>query len=164
MLTKSDLSEFRGSLNLYQNPLWDLYCTEGISFLVKNGAFWLVNAIASYQYELTRAKNSKYYEQWEELKKYQLWILSVPGKKEETEEPKLKVVLRRNVQAVLTCWHSWPSSDFTLKYKKQYQAFRSRNWTPEKPVIIQDFDYTNFPLAEIAILVMDKVMMLPSER
>jgi hypothetical protein len=45
------LANFIGSQNLYhrETPLGRIEYTDGIFFLQRNGCFWLIDAIASYQ-------------------------------------------------------------------------------------------------------------------
>lgn len=73
-MKESDLNHFCGSEVVYRHTLGRLLYTEGIQYMAKNaGAYWLIDAIASYQPQLTRED-------------FQLWELEVTGS-----------------QAVLTC-------------------------------------------------------------
>jgi hypothetical protein len=48
-LTESDLAQFTGSQMYYQNPFGIRY-TEGVQYMAEHGgAYWLIDAIASWQ-------------------------------------------------------------------------------------------------------------------
>jgi hypothetical protein len=70
-ITQNDLSNFYGTENHYWHWTKRLKYTDGIHFLVGNGASWLVDAIASYQGE--KALKSQ------RLQDFQLWELKVSG-------------------------------------------------------------------------------------
>jgi hypothetical protein len=71
------------------------------------------------------------------LREFQLWFLHV-GDSHEFIKPKGKN------KAVLTCWEDTP--------------------TPEtKPAVIQQIEYTDFPLSESKLYLQDKILILPSE-
>jgi len=81
MLTKNDLGQFTGTENYYKNFLGLKY-TDGVKYLCENGkAYWLIDAIASYQHEKKIRGNPR-------LMDMQFW--------------KLKVNLKEGT-AVLTC-------------------------------------------------------------
>lgn len=47
-----NLSEFTGTKNYYTNPLYPFKYTDGIKYVAENGgAYWLLDAIASWQLE-----------------------------------------------------------------------------------------------------------------
>lgn len=70
-ITQSDLANFCGTENHYRHWTRKLLYTDGIHFLVGNGASWLVDAIASYQGEkMLRTPR---------LQDFQLWELTVTG-------------------------------------------------------------------------------------
>lgn len=70
MLTQSDLSQFTGTEHYFRHFGGLLY-TDGVKYLAdKAGAFWLLDAIASYQSTIMRGGN-------EALKEYQFWTLEV---------------------------------------------------------------------------------------
>jgi len=73
MLTQSDLSQFTGDLERYRHSLCpNLLYTLGIKYLMEaGGAYWLLDAIASYQY------NSCINTTNEELRYLQFWTLKV---------------------------------------------------------------------------------------
>jgi hypothetical protein len=66
----SDLRQFTGSLEMYRHPLFGMNYSQGIHYLMENGAAWLVEAIMSYKLnqKLQRQK-------WAE--EYQFWNLKV---------------------------------------------------------------------------------------
>lgn len=68
--TMPDLSAFYGTENYHKN-LCGLIYTDGIQYLAKKaGAFWLIDAVESYQPKLRKNEG---------LKQFQLWQLSVNG-------------------------------------------------------------------------------------
>jgi hypothetical protein len=49
-LTESDLAQFSGSETFFAHPFGGLVYTEGVKYLAdRAGAYWLIDAIASYQ-------------------------------------------------------------------------------------------------------------------
>jgi hypothetical protein len=57
-LTTADLAGFTGSETQYVNPLFKYRYTEGVRFLAERGrAWWLLDAIASWQIKLRRRKD-----------------------------------------------------------------------------------------------------------
>jgi hypothetical protein len=67
-LTAGDLTQFTGSDTWYEHPTGLLY-TEGVNYVAEHGgAYWLIDAIASYQPQLRRNP---------ELNEFQLWELEV---------------------------------------------------------------------------------------
>lgn len=66
------LSQFSGSEKWYKHWLGGVIYTDGIHYLVENGAAWLVDAIASYQ-------KGKLLEG--DLKDFQIWTLEVADRK-----------------------------------------------------------------------------------
>jgi len=73
MLAERDLSQFTGTEHWYRHPLVKHFVyTDGIKFLAEQAqAYWLIDAIASYQPALR--KNSR-------LQEFQLWELKLNGK------------------------------------------------------------------------------------
>jgi hypothetical protein len=60
-----NLDQFTGTENYYTNPLYPFEYTDGIKYLAENGgAYWLLDAIASWQKEL-------------DLSQIQFWRLKV---------------------------------------------------------------------------------------
>ena len=62
-ITKEDLDGFYGTSQWYRHWAGKLKYTDGIHFLVENGASWLVDAIASYQGD-PKVKALDYYQFW----------------------------------------------------------------------------------------------------
>lgn len=70
MSLQSDIAQFTGTNNYYLHPTKKLKYTDGVKFIAeKYGAYWLIDAIASYQG--SKALNV------EDLKRFQLWELKV---------------------------------------------------------------------------------------
>jgi hypothetical protein len=123
--TESDLGQFYGTEQYYRHWTGKLVYTDGIHFLVGNGAAWLVDAVASYQH-LPKLNTGM-------LADFQVWELKV-----------------KDGKATLTC-----KAD-----------------SGHKPVVTQEIEYTDFPLADIKLYVEAgavgdkpaKVLLLPSER
>ncbi|MFM6191173.1 MAG: DUF6876 family protein [Planktothrix sp.] len=131
-ITLSDLSQFTGTEEIHRNFLGFPY-TDGIQYLAEQAkAYWLIDAIASYQYQLKRDEYLAY---------FQVWVLSVVGE----GERKFPFILpEENYKAVITCWSDTPKEGI-------------------KPAVIQQIEYTKFPLIEIKLYVSGGVLMLPSE-
>ena len=131
-ITLSDLSQFTGTETWYRHFTGLLY-TDGIQYLAEQAeAYWLIDAIASYQHQLKRD---------EYLADFQLWVLSVVG---EGERDYPFLLPEGNHKAVLTCWSDTPKEGV-------------------KPAVIQQIEYTDFPLIEIKLYVSEGVLLLPSE-
>ena len=115
-----DLRQFTGTTQWHRwSRLTKLVCTDGAKYLADEaGAYWLLDAIASYQ-------NQPVIQESQRLKEFQVWVLMVEDDK----------------SCRLTCAED---SDVA-------------------PVIIQDIEFTNFPLKEIKLYVCGNVILLPSE-
>ncbi len=132
-ITLSELSQFTGTGGYHRNWTGFLY-TDGIEHLAEKAeCYWLIDAIASYQHKLKRDPD---------LARFQLWILSV-AKEGEREYPFIEIE-NDDMGCVLTCWRDTPKEGV-------------------KPPVIQQFEYTDFPLPEIKLYVVDNVLLLPSE-
>lgn len=70
-VTQSDLDQFIGSTDMYQHWTRQFHYTTGVQYLCENGAAWLVDAIASHQFEPKLKKG--------DLKYFQIWDLKVDG-------------------------------------------------------------------------------------
>lgn len=69
-MTTLDLSPFTGTENWYQHFTGLLY-TDGVKYVADQaGAYWLIDAIASYQQDPRITRNHN-------LQEFQLWILEV---------------------------------------------------------------------------------------
>lgn len=121
-----ELDTFSGSLTQYRHPLSGITYTEGVHHLAAestgvigtngrrcDGAFWLLDAIASHQPKARSVCDG-----------FQLWTL-----------------VRNGEGATLRCR---PDSD-------------------QEPVVTQEIAYTDFPLPEVKLYVIDGVMLLPDE-
>ena len=65
-----DLNQFTGSDNYYRNKNYPFFYTDGIKYLAEGGAYWLLDAIASWQ-EDPIIKNDQ------DLNQIQFWKLKV---------------------------------------------------------------------------------------
>lgn len=71
MITESDLLQFTGSCTFYRHWTRRMLYTEGVQFLAEQaGAYWLIDAIASYQGEGVLTRDPL-------LREFQVWTLSV---------------------------------------------------------------------------------------
>ncbi len=69
MLTQADLARFSGTANYYQHWLRQFAYTDGVQYIAEEGgAYWLIDAIASYQPKLLKDTM---------LQEFQHWILQV---------------------------------------------------------------------------------------
>ena len=96
-LTKEELSGFTGTQQYHRLTMLPLNCTDGVAYVAEKGkAFWLMDAIASYQ---TRALVEAY--------PFQVWKLTVEGTKGVLvmEDQDGHAVKRQNI----------PYTDFPLK-------------------------------------------------
>ncbi|REJ86526.1 MAG: hypothetical protein DWQ35_23130 [Planctomycetota bacterium] len=72
-LSEMDLAMFTGSDEVYRHALSGLLYTQGIQYMAEHGgAYWLIDAIASYQRDRRITGNR-------ELMEFQLWELAVRG-------------------------------------------------------------------------------------
>lgn len=95
-ITLSDLSRFTGTEEIHRNFIGFPY-TDGIQYLAEQAeAYWLIDAIASYQYQL---KQDEY------LAEFQVWVLSVVG---EGKRDYPFLLPKENHKAVLACWPDTP--------------------------------------------------------
>jgi len=69
MFNPDDLGQFTGSETFYRHWTRKLIYTDGIHYVVENGAAWLVDAIASYQFDPSLSRG--------DLREFQLWTLKV---------------------------------------------------------------------------------------
>ncbi len=124
-----ELQNFTGSLTQYRSAFGMLY-TEGVQHLILestgvigasgqrcNGAFWLLDAIASHQPQAKKTCDG-----------FQLWTL--------------------------TLREQGASSGATL---------RCRADSDQEPVITQEIECSDFPLASVKLYVIDNVVLLPDE-
>src|ERR1700722_17043539 len=112
-----DLDMFTGSDEFFRHWTGRLVYTQGVKYMAEQGgAYWLIDAIASYQGE-PAVKGEE----------FQLWVLTVN-------------LDQKN--ATLTC-----AADSGVP-----------------PLVNQENEFTDFPLASIKLYVENDVLMLPSER
>jgi hypothetical protein len=115
MITQQELDQFCGSGEVYQHWLKAFVYSDGVKYLVEKArAFWLLDAIGSYQPQLLSDPM---------LQKLQIWTLTVEGKKG-------RLVCEKDSDIV---------------------------------VVSQKIPYTDFPLPEISLFLVEGVLLLPSE-
>lgn len=141
-LTEGDLAQFTGSECVYRH--WaGLRYTEGVKHVAEaGGAYWLIDAIASYQLD-QRLRKLRW---WSE---FQLWTLHVaqhgdgPSAPPPLADVDISTAYRNGCRvAVLTCR---PDSD-------------------RSPTVIEGIPYTDFPiLGDTKLYVEGGVLLLPSE-
>jgi hypothetical protein len=150
-LTDADLAQFTGTKQIHKNASNTLCYTDGVQYMAQRaGAYWLLDAIASYQTQLTEPR----------LREFQIWILTLKNGKglRPINDDLIKIAPKPNHDAILTCWadtpddwHDWQNSPL-LK-------------------ISQDIQFTDFPLAQIKFYLCDTqigkqvkpLLLLPSE-
>lgn len=117
-MKKSDLDQFIGSQHFYNHWTRAFIFTDGIKYVAdKGGAYWLIDAIASWQGKLkTKVTEDQY--------AFQVWELEVNDDK----------------SARLTCRDD------------------DRNI-----LVIQDIEFTDFPMKKITLWLTDETLLLPSE-
>jgi hypothetical protein len=99
-LTEADLAQFTGTMQHYQHPLGVRY-TDGVKYLAeKGGAYWLLDAIASWQAD-SRIRDDA------QLQEIQFWKLTVKQDRSAT-----LVCERDEGDAVVT--QAIPFTDFPL--------------------------------------------------
>jgi hypothetical protein len=107
-LCNSDLSQFTGSDNFYKHWMGKLVYTDGVRYLAeKGGAYWLLDAIASYQSDNRIISHS-------ELRDFQLWELAVGDDKAAT------LTLRADSDKPASITQEIQFTDFPLEYVKLY--------------------------------------------
>lgn len=107
-LRESDLVQFTGSTEFYRHWTNHLLYTEGIQFMAKrSGAYWLIDAIASYQPD-KRIKSRP------ELIDFQLWELTV------AEDCSAVLTIHGDSDQTAVITQKIPYSDFPLPRIKLY--------------------------------------------
>ena len=105
-LTESDLAQFSGTDNWYEHQSRMLY-TDGVKFMAeRGGAYWLIDAIASYQRDRRIRTNHM-------LLEFQLWELKV-------KDNKATLTLRTDTGEPATITQRIPYTDFPLESIKLY--------------------------------------------
>lgn len=65
MLTKADLAQFTGTTRYYQHWLRQIVFTDGVHYVAETGgAYWLLDAIASYQPKLLTDPMLQQFQHW----------------------------------------------------------------------------------------------------
>lgn len=67
-ITLENLAHFYGTENWYRHWLGGLVYTDGMHFLEKNGAAWLIDLIASHQPDVQKDREAYHFQVWK-LKK-----------------------------------------------------------------------------------------------
>ncbi len=114
-LTKEELNNFTGTENYYHNLIGNFKYTDGVKFLADKGkAYWLLDAIGSYQVS-------------DKIRQigFQVWKLETNLK---TQTARLSLL----------------NED-------------------RKEIVFQEIPYTDFPLEEIEVWLINKVLILPGE-
>ena len=107
-LHTSDLAQFTGSETAYRHCMGRLVYTEGVQYLAeKGGAYWLIDAIASYQPD-------KRITSCPELVDFQLWELAVG------EDKSAKLTVRTDSDKPAAITQEIPFTDFPLERVKLY--------------------------------------------
>ena len=105
--TQADLRQFTGSEVIYKHPMFNIRYTEGVRYVAQNaGAYWLIDAIASWQME-TQVRED------EMLQEIQFWMLTV------NPDHSARLVCERDVGDVAVT-QAIPYSDFPLSELKLY--------------------------------------------
>jgi hypothetical protein len=118
-LSADALAHFTGSEEWYRHGLTGMLYTSGVQYVAEaGGAYWLIDAIASYQGDKRITRNAR-------LQEFQLWQLYV----------------REDRSACLTC----------------------REDTSAANIIMQEIEFTDFPLPLVKLYVEGKTILLPSE-
>ena len=107
-LNASDLAQFTGSDTVYRHWTERLVYTEGVQYLAdKGGAYWLIDAVASYQPD-KRITSSP------ELVDFQLWELVV------CEDKSAALTVRADSDRPAAITQQIPFTDFPLERVKLY--------------------------------------------
>jgi len=140
--TIADLTLFTGSEKFFRHPLFKKFIfTEGIKFVADKGsAYWLIDAIASYQPQVSKTN---------QLKDFQIWVLSNYSESLVYWQREYAFIMpKKDNDAILTCWEDSPEPK-------------------SNPFISQEIEFTDFCLPEIKLYVACNenmmTLMLPSE-
>ena len=111
MITEFDLNQFCGSCTWYRHWTGKLIYTEGAQYLAENAeAYWLIDAIASYQGEEVLTRDPS-------LQEFQVWVLTV----HEDQTARLECVAGTGRPPVVAQDIEW--TDFPLSEIKLYVCF-----------------------------------------
>ena len=121
-----NLGQFIGTENYWTNPMYPFKYTDGVKYVAENGqAYWLLDAIASWQLE-SKIRRDK------SLGEYQFWTLTV----------------REDRSALLTCERDHDESiieqeihftDFPLQKLRLYLV--GMNWYRDGGVLMLPSEY-----------------------
>jgi hypothetical protein len=107
-LRESDLTQFCGSAEFYQHWTKRLVYTEGVQYMAeRGGAYWLIDAVASYQPDKRIASRP-------DLVDFQLWELVVAQDKSAT------LMMRGDSDQPAVITQEIPFTDFPLERIKLY--------------------------------------------
>jgi hypothetical protein len=105
-LTEANLAQFTGSETLYQHPFGVRY-TEGVKYMAEHGgAYWLIDAIASWQIDPT-VRNDRM------LQQIQFWKLTV------NEDRSATLICERD-EGDIAITQEIPFTDFPLQEVRLY--------------------------------------------
>lgn len=142
-LTQDDLNQFTGTAQYYKHWSKLLY-TDGVQYLAEEGgAYWLIDAIASYQ--PTALKDPM-------LKDIQFWKLKA-------EAHRGAVLLGESSPSKLA-W-STPPVDFLVNPNGSAVLTCERD--TDDVAITQEIPLTDFPLSGVKLYLTTGVLLLPSE-
>lgn len=150
-LTYGDLAQFTGTEQIYKNAFNTLCYTDGIRHVAQAGqAYWLLDAIAFYQSQLTEPR----------LREFQIWILTLRNGEglPANDDELYPLAPKPDHDAILTCWADTPDDWFDWQNSPLLK-------------ISQDIQFTDFPLAQIKFYLCDTqigqqvkpLLLLPSE-
>ena len=121
-----NLGQFIGTENYWTNPMYPFKYTDGVKYVAENGqAYWLLDAIASWQLE-SKVKRDK------ALGEYQFWTLTVGDDRSAIltcERDKGDVVVEQEI----------PFTDFPLQKLRLYLV--GMNWYRDGGVLMLPSEY-----------------------
>jgi hypothetical protein len=128
ILRAEDLTQFTGTLNYWRiSPLYPFLCTDGVRYLAQQGcAFWLLDAIASWQTE-PKVRDDQ------SLRDIQFWRLSV-----KPDQSALLICERDQGDKVVTQAIDW--TDFPLPQIKLYLCNMGCFWAHDRANGSRDTD------------------------
>jgi len=107
-LRESDLAQFCGSPEFFQHWTKRLIYTEGVQYMAEHGgAYWLIDAVASYQPDQRIASR-------QDLVDFQLWQLVV------AQDKSAVLTMRGDSHQPAVITQEIPSTDFPLKQIRLY--------------------------------------------
>jgi len=107
-LRESDLTQFCGSAEFYQHWTKRLVYTEGVQYMAeRGGAYWLIDAVASYQSDQRIASR-------QDLVDFQQWQLAV------AQDKSAVLTMRGDSDQPAVITQEIPFTDFPLEQIKLY--------------------------------------------